>query len=301
MPRNEISLVNESAITEFEQGGNNPYAPKSVGAELVTSREAQEVQVAMVAAKRFPRDEMAAYNRIISDCQRVTLAEKAIYSFPRGRETVTGPSIHLAKAMARSWGNLDTGFKVLDQNAKESVVMAYCWDLETNYRQSKVFTVKNVRQTKAGSYELTDPRDVYENIANQAARRERSCILGVIPADIVEAATAECRNTLKKQEGGKGGMNTVDMVRYIFKMFADKYGVTQRMLEDYVGVAASEMTTKHVTDLKGVYNAIKDGEASVEDFFGEQEAPETPAEKNPEPVKQPEAPKQPESVNLDDL
>ena len=125
MPRNEISLVNESAITEFEQGGNNPYAPKSVGAELVTSREAQEVQVAMVAAKRFPRDEMAAYNRIISDCQRVTLAEKAIYSFPRGRETVTGPSIHLAKAMARSWGNLDTGFKVLDQNAKESVVMAY--------------------------------------------------------------------------------------------------------------------------------------------------------------------------------
>ena len=161
--------------------------------------------------------------------------------------------------------------------------------------------MKNVRQTKAGSYELTDPRDVYENIANQAARRERSCILGVIPADIVEAATAECRNTLKKQEGGKGGMNTVDMVRYIFKMFADKYGVTQRMLEDYVGVAASEMTTKHVTDLKGVYNAIKDGEASVEDFFGEQEAPETPAEKNPEPVKQPEAPKQPESVNLDDL
>ena len=152
---NEIKNI--SAIAEFEE--SNP-APRRVGAELAASREAQEVQVAMVAAKRFPRDEVEAYNRILRDCQRPSLAEKAMYEFPRGGQVVTGPSIHLAKTLARGWGNIDSGFKVLEQTAKESTVMAYCWDLETNYRETKVFTVPHVRETKKGAYPLTDPRDI---------------------------------------------------------------------------------------------------------------------------------------------
>ena len=118
---NEI-MKNESAIAEFE---SRQTPQRRVGAELVSSREAQEVQVAMVAAKRFPRDEVAAYNRILQDCQRQSLAEKAMYEFPRGGQIVTGPSVHLAKTLARCWGNIDSGFKVLEQSAKESTVMAY--------------------------------------------------------------------------------------------------------------------------------------------------------------------------------
>lgn len=190
---------NTAAIAEFEK---QAPAARSAGAELIASREVQEVQVAMVAAKRFPRDVYGAYNRIMQDCKRRTLAEKAMYEYPRGGQTVTGPSIHLARSIARSWGNLDSGFKVLDQTATESTVMAYCWDLETNYRETKVFTVKHVRETKKGAYPLTDSRDIYELIANQSARRERSCILSVIPQDIVDAAVGECSATLQ----GGGGM-----------------------------------------------------------------------------------------------
>ena len=189
---------NTAAIAEFEQ---QAPAARSVGAEMVASREAQEVQVAMVAAKRFPRDVYSAYNRIMQDCKRRTLAEKAMYEYPRGGQTVTGPSIHLARSIARSWGNLDSGFKVLEQSAKESTVMAYCWDLETNFREAKVFTVQHVRETKKGSYPLTDSRDIYELIANQAARRERYCILTVIPGDMVDAAVGECNATLQGGEG----------------------------------------------------------------------------------------------------
>lgn len=71
---------NTAAIAEFE-GKNNVARP--VGAEMAASREAQEVQVAMIAAKKFPRDEVAAYNRILQDCQRTSLAEKAMYEYPR--------------------------------------------------------------------------------------------------------------------------------------------------------------------------------------------------------------------------
>lgn len=282
---------NTAAIAEFEQ---QAPAARSVGAELIASREAQEVQVAMVAAKRFPRDVYNAYNRIIQDCKRRTLAEKAMYEYPRGEQTVTGPSIHLARAIARSWGNLDSGFKVLEQNATESTVMAYCWDLETNYRETKVFTVKHVRESKKGAFPLTDSRDIYELIANQSARRERSCILSVIPQDVVDAAVGQCNATLQ----GDGKMTKEDAVRDIIRRFSEQYGVTKEMLEAYIGRKAEAFTVQSVNRLRGVYTALKDGTASVEQYFDMSAAAPAPAE----PQEAPEPPALEEAqVNLSDV
>ncbi len=282
---------NTAAIAEFEQ---QAPAARSVGAELIASREAQEVQVAMVAAKRFPRDVYNAYNRIIQDCKRRTLAEKAMYEYPRGGQTVTGPSIHLARAIARSWGNLDSGFKVLEQNATESTVMAYCWDLETNYRETKVFTVKHVRESKKGAFPLTDSRDIYELIANQSARRERSCILSVIPQDVVDAAVGQCNATLQ----GDGKMTKEDAVRDIIRRFSEQYGVTKEMLEAYIGRKAEAFTVQSVNRLRGVYTALKDGTASVEQYFDMSAAAPAPAE----PQEAPEPPALEEAqVNLSDV
>jgi len=281
---------NTAAIAEFEQ---QAPAARRVGAELAASREAQEVQVAMIAAKRFPRDVYSAYNRIIQDCKRRTLAEKAMYEYPRGTQTVTGPSIHLARAIARSWGNLDSGFKVLEQSAKESTVMAYCWDLETNFREAKVFTVQHVRETKRGAHPLTDSRDIYELIANQAARRERSCILSVIPGDIVDAAVGECNATLQ----GDGKMTREDAVRDIINRFQENYGVDKTVLETYIGRKAEAFTIQSVVRLRNVYNALRDGSASVEQYFDMSAA--APKEKPHEP---PEAPaQQEEQVSLGDV
>lgn len=285
---------NTAAISEFEQ---QAPAARTVGAEMVASREAQEVQVAMVAAKRFPRDVYSAYNRIMQDCKRRTLAEKAIYEYPRGGQTVTGPSIHLARAIARSWGNLDSGFKVLEQSAKESTVMAYCWDLETNYRETKVFTVSHIRQTRSGAYSLTDPRDIYEMVANQAARRERSCILSVIPGDIVDAAVGECNATLQ----GDGKMTREDAVRDIISRFQEKYGVSKSMLEMYIGRKADAFTTQSVIRLRNVYTALNDGTASVEQYFDMPAAvpDENKPQKDDEPAVAPANLK--EDVNLHDV
>lgn len=252
---------NTAAIAEFEK--QEAYVPRTIGAEIVASREAQEVQVAMIAAKRFPRNNIDAYNKIMTDCTRKTLAEKAMYEYKRGKSFITGPSIHLARALARGWGNLDSGFKVLESSAKESTVMAYCWDLETNYRETKVFTVQHIRETKDGAYPLESARDIYEMIANQAARRERSCILSVIPADVVDAAVGQCKATLT----GNGKMPVVDMVRALVKNFQEQYSVTKEMLEQYIGCKAEAFSIQSVVRLKNVYNTIRDGSASVEQYF----------------------------------
>ena len=126
-------------------GNSMPAAQNHATTEMVISRQAQEVQAAMVIAKKFPRDEVQSFNRIMKACQRKTLAEQAMYEYPRGGTKVTGPSIRLAEAMAQNWGNLDYGIVELEQKNGESQVMAYAWDLETNTRQTKIFSVPHIR------------------------------------------------------------------------------------------------------------------------------------------------------------
>ena len=147
--------------------------PSSPQAEMMMTRQMQEVQAAMVAAKRFPRDELAAINRIKATCQRPTLAAQAVYRYPRGGQNVSGPSIRLAEALAQNWGNIDTGIVELENSHGTSTMMAYAWDLETNTRVTKIFTVEHKRDTKQGSKALTDGRDIYEATANFGARRQR--------------------------------------------------------------------------------------------------------------------------------
>ena len=251
--------MSENLFMPAERESNN----LSAGGMSLVSRQAQEVQAAMVIAKRFPRDEFDAFERIRKACQRKKLAEEATYQYPRGGTKVTGPSIRLAEALAQGWGNIDFGIIELEQNDKESSVMAYAWDLETNTRQTKVFTVPHVRYTKSnGNTKLTDPRDIYEMTANQGARRLRACILGVIPGDVVDSAVDMCNQTLEKNLDGP----IEDTVRKTLVAFKDNYGITKEMIEEYLGYSSESFTAQDIVKLRGVYSSLKDGMAKREDL-----------------------------------
>ena len=272
--------MNENAMTSYNY--NNEFKPavqqsKSVTSDMMVSRQAQEVQVAMVVAKRFPRDEHAAFDRIMAACRRTGLAEKALYEFPRGGSKVEGPSVQLAQA----WGNIDSGYIELEQKNGESQVMAYCWDLETNVRETKVFSVPHVRDTKSGRVKLTDARDIYEAVANQAARRVRSCILNVIPEDVVSAAVEACKRTLL--EDG----NLQERIDNMARMYWENLQVPTVALEQFIGCKIGAFTPKNVTVLGNIYNNIMDGRADVNQYFALQDAPveEAPKKRGGRPAK----------------
>lgn len=236
---------------------------RSATAEMVTTRQAQEVQAAMVIAKKFPRSETESFNRIMRACKRKSLAEQSMYEYPRGDTKVTGPSIRLAEAMAQNWGNIDFGIIELEQRSGESQVMAYAWDLETNTRQTKIFSVPHVRATKKGNRALSDPRDIYELVANQGARRLRACILGIIPGDVIDAAIAQCNETLM----GQSKVPLADLVREAAALFRDQYGVTVPMLEKYIGCRSESFSMNDLIRLKKVYRSLQDGMSKREDYF----------------------------------
>ena len=207
--------------------GQQMAVPKTSQTEMMISRQAQEVQGAIVMAKKFPRDEYDAMERIKRTCQRATLAEQAIYSYPRGGQTVMGPSIRLAEALAQNWGNIDYGVIELEQKNGASEMMAYAWDLESNTRVTKIFTVEHKRDTKKGTYQLTDSRDIYEATANFGARRMRACILGVIPGDVVDMAVGECKETVRK---GIGKEPINERVTKLINAFKVEFKVTREQI-----------------------------------------------------------------------
>lgn len=256
-------MANEVVDFTSQKASEQVQEKKTSQTEMLVERQAQEVQVAMIAAKRFPRNQVTAYNNILTACQRVKLAETSMYEFPRGKEIVTGPSIRLAEAIAQNWGNIDFGWMELEQRNGVSQVMAYAWDLETNSRQTKMFSVPHIRHTKKGDYALTDPRDIYEAVANQAARRVRSCILGIIPGDVVDGAVNQCNKTLR--EGYE--MPLVDRVRMMVRAFEKDFSVNLEMIEKYIGCKSEAFTANSFVRLKKVYASLRDGVAKREDYF----------------------------------
>lgn len=253
----------DNALNIYGQNQVQQQQAKTATSEMMVTRQAQEVQAAMVIAKKFPRDEVEAYNRILRACQRKTLAEQACYEYPRGGQKVTGPSIRLAEALAQNWGNLDYGIIELEQKKGESQVMAYAWDLETNTRQTKIFQVPHIRSTKKGSYELTDPRDIYELVANQGARRLRACILGVIPGDVIDSAVDQCMLTMKSNNPEP----LIDRVRKMIKVYEDEFSVTKDMIEKFLGCSSEAFSETDFVRLRNVYKSLRDGMAKREDYF----------------------------------
>lgn len=237
-------------------------APRNTQTDMMVARQAQEVQVAMLAAKKFPRDELYAADRIKRTCQRLSLAEVAVYQYPRGGQQVSGPSIRLAEALAQGWGNIESGIIELENKDGKSEMMAYAWDLETNSRSTKIFSVEHVRDTKQGRKDLTDARDIYEATANFGARRQRACILAIIPGDIVDMAVKECKKTL-----ASGDTRPVNEILKEMLAAFKRLGVTQQQIEKYLDKKAADLLKEDLVDLRGVYKAINDGQSKVTDYF----------------------------------
>lgn len=275
-----MSQQNTMPVRRQDAGGEmtayddeRPRNGAGAAIEIAQTRAAQEVQAAIVMAKRFPRDQVGAFNAIIDACKRKSLAAKSQYAYPRGNETVSGPSIRLAEVMAQNWGNLDFGIVETEQRDGESTMCAYCWDQQTNVRQTRIFTVKHERHTKRGSYRLTDPRDIYEMCANQGARRLRACILGVIPGDVVEAAIEQCDKTL----AGDTKEPLVDRARKMIKWFEERYGITAAQVEKRLGHRLDAITETELVTLRKIATSLQDNMASVDSFFPPEQAPADPS------------------------
>ncbi|WP_429056763.1 hypothetical protein [Aeromonas jandaei] len=246
---------------------SNPFGAQAPRQELglvavEQQRAIQETQAAMVIAKKFPRNQVEATDRILQACSRPTLAEGALYSYTRGGADVTGPSIRLAEAIAQAWGNIQFGIRELEQRRGESVVEAFAWDIETNTKQLKTFTIPHIRHTSTGQKKLEDPRDIYELVANNGARRLRACILGVIPGDVIEAAQRQCEVTLNTHAD-----TSPESIKRMLDTFSAEFGVDSDQIQAYLGRRPDAMLPAQYVQMRKVYASLRDGMSKPSDWF----------------------------------
>jgi hypothetical protein len=263
-----------SAVIE-QRPAANPFSDAPVAARPAPNAAANsdqhrviaEVQAAMMIARMNPRDPIIAMDRILNACTRPTLADAAIYQYSKGGSDVSGPSIRLAEAMAQQWGNIKTSVRELDQANGVSTVQTIAWDLETGYQCDKVFQVPHIRHTRQGTKRLEDPRDIYELVANQGARRLRACILAVIPGDVTEAAVNQCEATMSVKAD-----TSPEAMHKMVDAFA-AYGVTREQIEKRIQRRLDAIQPAQVVSLKKVYASLRDGMSVAADWFDPIEPP----------------------------
>jgi len=267
--------MSQTVKNPFQQTAVSEALPNTM-TEVKSQREASEIQAMVVMAKQFPRNQIQAADRILNACTRQTLADSAVYSYPRGGQNVEGPSIRLAEVLAQNWGNLDFGIRELSQENGVSTVEAYAWDLETNVRQAKVFQVAHKRMAKGGTKTLTDPRDIYEMVANQGSRRLRACILSIIPGDIVEAALSQCSIT----QAASVGATPEEIKETIRKLTAtmEKFGITAENIQDRYQCRLEAIRPAQIVELRKIYTSLKDGMSKPSDWFAIQEVKKSSAQ-----------------------
>jgi hypothetical protein len=251
------------AVTNPFQRARSPHLNEGAVA-IESERAIAEAQGKLILAKRFPRDEGMAFDRVMEACSRPGLAGIAFYKYKRSVGQVEGPSIRLAEEIQRCWWNMESGLRELSRKPGVSEMEAFAWDYETNNLSSQRFTVRHIRDRTEGNVDLTSERDIYEITANMGQRRVRARILAVLPSDLVEAAVHQCKKTL----AGDTKVPLADRIKAMIVRFKEN-GVTADMLAEHLGHALDATTPDEIVHLTGIYNSLKDGDSKVTDWFGQ--------------------------------
>ena len=235
------------------------------GTAVEQSRAVAEVQAAVLVARQFPRNEAQAIAKMRTACSQKELAQRAFYRFPRGTSTVSGETIQLAKELARCWGNVQFGVSELrrDDEYRQSEMQAWAWDMESNERASTTFIVPHARWANGQAQSLSDFRDVYENNANNGARRLREMIFTVLPVWFIEQAKTVCNSTISGAGGDKPRAQRAAEAITAF----EGIGITVEQIEAKLGRTTAKWTDHDLGQLQVIFTSIQRGEITRDEEF----------------------------------
>lgn len=230
------------------------------------TRAVAEVAGAIRVAQECPRSIVRAEALMRQSCSRYALADRAFYSYPRGGNTITGPTIQLARDLARCWGNVQYGIAELsrDDEQHRSEMMAEAWDVETNVRSHTKFLVPHYRRADGKNVPLVDMRDVYENNANQGGRRVREMIFNILPPWYAEEAKALCFKTLENPPGEERSLaaRIADELELL-----DSHGIQRVQVELKLDKPADEWTVHDLARLHVLAESVRRQEVTLAEAF----------------------------------
>lgn len=247
--------------------------------QVEQARAVAEVAAAVRVALEFPRDVSKALGQMRDACRQRSLADRAFFSLPRAGGRVEGSTVHLARELARCWGNIQYGVSELrrDDEAGVSEMQAWAWDVETNTRSMRSFIVPHDIMVGKGADKkrkrLVDLGDIANNNNSVAARAVRETIFTVLPVWFRTEAEELCSQTLRDGGGKTHDQQVADALGH----FRDTFNVTQGQLEERLSRPVADWTSQDLGYLRVLAGELSRGEKRAADEFATTEPKLSPA------------------------
>lgn len=275
---------------------------------LATIQRKGEVAIAAMAAKaraeveaRFAIAHHRDHKRIINDvrvsilaaCKRPAFARGAMYCKPvSGNKTVEGFSIRFAEEAIKSMGNIVVDTMTIYEDDERRTIHIFVTDLESNSTYGDEVTLSKTverRQLKEGQMAISERMnstgqkvfliaatdDELNNKVNAAKSKTiRNSGLRLVPQDILEEAWDTITNTLEK-----GGEDPKAETKKVCDAFST-LGVRPAELEKFLGHPMDSVSPKELSQLRKMYTAIREEEATWAGYLAERE-PKKPVFEGP--------------------
>jgi len=208
----------------------------------------------------------------VRSAERPRFADAAVYAFPRGGQTIEGPSVNLARECARLWGNLRHGVSIVSADDDWIHIKGWAWDLQTNTKvevEDRFRRLVQRRQQGGGTqWVKPDERDLRELVNRRGAICVRNAILQVMPPDVVDEAVDQAKRTNADAAAGRLSTDPTGTVRAMARAFG-AIGVTVAMIEAKLGHAltAELVDAAELAELRAIFASLRDGNTKRADHF----------------------------------
>lgn len=232
-------------------------------AEMLQAINRSEVDMQVSTAKQYPRELPRVLNQIATYATMdAETASECFYVLRRngaqGGTAIEGLSVRMAEIIAGAWGNLRVQTRIIGNDGKTITAQGICHDLETNLAVS--VEVKRRITDKYGKTFSEDMQVVTGNAASAIAFR--NAVLKVVPKAVTKKVIEEVKQVALGQ-----AIDLETSRQNCLYNFA-KAGVTDKMIFDLFEINKIEEIDKNVLfELKGLWNAIKEGTTTISESF----------------------------------
>jgi len=280
-------------------GETSVETKRETAATAVAAQAQAEVQARYIVAMQHPRDDDNVRIRLLKECSRPGFAQRAFFSVQRGNKPgrltgtpnrIEGLSVRFAEAAIRHMGNAMASTRSVYDDAEKRIVNVTVVDLETNAVHGKDIVVsKTVERRKLGQGQLAlktrtntygDTVFIVEATDDELLQKENALVsktlrteaLRLLPADTLEECEQRIVATIKNEDA-----KDPDSAR---KALADGFASLNIMPSDiksYLGHDLSQCSPAQLTDLRGMFAAIREGETTWQEIVSAKaEASATP-------------------------
>lgn len=266
----------------------NELALPDTASTAVAAQAKALVEARYIMALRRPRDMDVVRERMLKECTRPSFAAVARYVKPIGKDKTkwpTGPSIRFAEAAVRNMTNVTVETMTVYDDHGKRIVRVTVTDLEANVPYSQDVTIAKTierRQKKDGDTVISTRTNSYgdllyileatdDDIINKQqaliSKAIRTLGMRLIPGDIVD----ECMDQVLVTQANADAQDPDAAKRKLFDAFA-AIGVRAEQIKEFLGHDAASLSPKELQDLRSLYAAIRDGEATWRDVIDQRAA-----------------------------